>query len=186
MTDPELFLKIGHYCWVDKPLEKYLKIVATEPFDYETGEENTPVFSQVASGAESGFKNIELLEPDNRPFHMYQVLWGVWDLEDIKYYIKIPTGVNVFGVDEDREIGFINASKSFANDPDALYQFYLITKWYPSVNCVNNSPVTITPKVRFCGMKYETEDVSDPQTLSQLKAGAPQRKIRFGFLKNTQ
>lgn len=185
MVEDSIFLKEGHYVWIDEPYNAFYAIIRREPFDYETGEESTAVFSTVSSGNESGFKNVSDLEPDNKPLHLYQVLWGVKDTEDIKYYMKIPTGQNRFGIDTDKEIGFLNADKSPFYDPNPLYQFYLIDEWYPSINCKNNSPVTITPKVWFKGMKYDIEKVTDTATLNALKSGAPHRKIIFGGIKNT-
>ena len=187
MTDSDsLYLKEGHIVWIDLPLTSYYRIIRREPFDYETGEEDTAIFSTVASGSESGFKNVSALEPDNKPLHLYQALWGVKDMGDIKYYVKIPAGQNRFGVDTDKEIGFINADKSPFFDPNPLYQFYLINEWYPSINCKNNSPVTITPKVWFRGMKYDIEKITDAGTIRQLDAGQmAHRRIFFGGVKNT-
>lgn len=183
----EDFLKVGHFIWAERPLNGFFQVVRAEGFDYETGEEDTAVFSTVSSGNESGFKNITLLEPDNEPLHLYEVLWGVKDVEDIKYYIKIPTGINRLGVDEDKEVGFINATKSPHYAPNPIYKFYLVDEWYPSVNCKNNSPVTITPKVWFRGMKYDLEKVEDTQTLNALRTGKiPYRRIIFGGIKPTR
>ena len=182
----EQYLKEGHIVWVDDPLNSYYKIIRREPLDYETGEEDTAVFSTVASGSESGFKNITALEPDSKPLHLFQVDWGVQDVGNIKYYVKIPTGQNRFGIDTDKEIGFINADKSPFYDPNPLYGFYLISEWYPSINCKNNSPVTITPKVWFRGMKYDIEKITDSTTIRLLDSGQmAHRRIFFGGVKNT-
>ena len=184
--DPNIFLKEGHIVWIDDPLQKFYRIVRREPFDYVTGEEDTAVFTTVAPGAESKFKSIEALEPDDKPLHLFQVLWGVQHTGDIKYYIKIPSGQNRFGVDTDKEIGFVNAEKSPYYDPNAQFQFYLISEWKPTVNCVNNSPVTITPKIWFTGMKYDIEPITDAATLAAIKAGRqPHRQIFFGGIKLT-
>lgn len=182
----ELYLKVGHIVWIDKPLEKYYRISRTEPFDYETGEEDTAVFSTVASGGESKFKPITLLEPDDKPLHFYQVLWGVMHTGNIKYKAKIPTGTNVFGVDQDKEIGYINAEKSPYYDPNPLYGFYLVSEWYPAINCINNSPVTITPKVWFRGTKYAIE-LLDKMQIQAVQAGKlPHRRIMMGGLSQQQ
>ena len=179
------YLKEGHLVWIDDPLNKFYTIVRREPFDYVTGEEDTAIFATVAPGAESGFKNIETLDPDKTPLHLFQVRMGFRDTGDIKYYIKIPSGQNRFGVDEDKEIGFLNAEKSPYYDPNPDFQFYLIDGWYPTINCVNGSPCTIMPKVWFRGMKYDIE-LADEATIAAIKAGKiPHRKIFFGGVKNT-
>jgi hypothetical protein len=186
MSELDLYMKQGHIAWIDEPLKGFYDIVRREPFDFTTGEESTAIFTTVASGSSSGFQPIDELEPDNKPLHLYQVLWGVADCGEIKYYIKIPTGQNRFGIDEDKEIGFINAEKSPYFAPNPLYQFYLINEWYPSVNCVNNSPVTITPKVWFRGMKYDISPVVNATIRSALEAGKhAHRRIYFGGVKNT-
>lgn len=181
------YLKEGHIVWIDAPLKRWFRIVRREPFDFVTGEEDTAIFTTVASGADSGYKNIEQLEPDNDPQHLYQVRWGVRDTGDIKYYMKIPTGVNRFGIDDDKEIGFINADKSPFYDPNPDFEFYLIYQWYPSINCSNDSPVTITPKVWFRGMKYDIEEITDSNLTAALNADKiPHRRIHFGGVKPTR
>jgi len=177
----EDYLRIGDVVRIGEPLSKFYQIPAREPFDYETGEEDSTVFSAVASGADSGFKNIELLEPDNSPLHLLQVLMGFRDTGNIKYYVKIPTGQNRFGVDNDKEVGFLNAEKSPYYAPNPLFQFYLISEWYPSIKCVNNSPVTITPKVYFRGMKYDLDLLADQVAA----ANRPHRNIIFGGVRAT-
>jgi len=184
--DRNIFLKEGHIVWIDEPLKKFYRIVRCEPFDYVTGEEDTAVFTTVASGSESGFKNISALEPDDKPLHLFQVLFGVQHTGDIKYFVKLPAGQNRFGIDTDKEIGFVNAEKSPYYDPNAQFQFYLISEWYPSVNCVNGSPVTITPKIWFTGMKYDIEPITDAATIAAINAGKiPHRQIFFGGIKLT-
>lgn len=181
----DLYLKEGHIVWVDKPLAKFYQIQRKEPFDFVTGEEDTAIFSTVAPGAESGFKNISLLEPDDKPLHMLQALWGVEHLYPIKYYAKIPAGTNVFGIDDDKEIGFIDASKSPYYNPNPLFMFYLVTKWFPSFNCVNNGAVTIRPKIWFRGMKYDIAD-APADLVALVRAGKlPHRRIYFGGVART-
>lgn len=179
MNEEEIYLKEGYSIYIDEPYNGYYRIVRREPFDFVTGEENTAIFSTVASGAESGFRNIDTIEPDNDPLHLYQVVWGVADVGDIKYYLKIPTGQNRLGVDDDKEIGFINGDKSPHYEPNPNYAFFLVHDWVPSINCVNGSAVTITPKIWFRGMKY------DIQKINEQTAGPIVRKIVFGGIKNT-
>jgi len=126
-------------------IQRFLQSNTARTFDFVTGEESPAIFSTVASGAESGFKNIDTIEPDNDPLHLYQVIWGVQDTGDIKYYYKLPTGQNRAGVDEDKK-SLLNADKSPFYAPNPLFQFWLIHDWYPAINCVNGSPVTITRK----------------------------------------
>jgi hypothetical protein len=180
MSENDGYLKEGWIVYIDDPLLSYYKIVRREPFDYETGEEDAALFSTVAFGAESGFVSIEVLEPDKDPQHLFQVRWGVQHTL-AKYYIKIPSGQNRFGIDDDKEIGFVNADKSPFYDPNPQFEFWLINGWVPAVNCRNNGPTTIRPKIWFKGYKYDIEKVADQRGAS---VGA-YRKIVFGGLKNT-
>ena len=184
----EIWLKRGYFVEIvypGSPEDNYWKITATEPFEYETGTEETAVFSAVASGSESGYKNVPLLEPDDVPPHLFQVLWGVKDCK-VKYYIKIPTGTNRIGTDEDKDIGFITADRSPYYEPNPLYQFWLLHAWYPSINAVNESPVTITPKIWFRGMKYDIEKVTDEELLKGLKEGRiPCTRIVLGGIRTS-
>ena len=121
----ETFLKEGYTIYVADPLSQFYKIVRREPFQYVTGQETPVVFSTVASGQSSGFLNIPVLEPDADPLHLYQVLMGVADLSPIQYYMKIPAGQNIYGLDLAKEIGFIDATESPYYRMNPLYQFWL-------------------------------------------------------------
>jgi hypothetical protein len=168
-------LKVGYYVELiaeGKKSEGHFKVTGKEPFKYTTGDEATAVFSTVADAGESGFKNIELLEPSSKPRHLFQVLWGVKD--GCTYYIKIATGTDRLGVDEDRDIGYIDNEMSPYYDPDPLYKFWLIENWYPSINAKNSTGGTVTPKVWFKGMKYDIEKVPEGAVLTKLKAEPPQ------------
>ena len=184
--DEEQFLKIGHIIYIQDPIEKFFAIAGREPFDFETGEEDTLLYSEVASGAESGFIEIENLEPDENPLHLFEVLWGVNHTNNVKYYIKYPSGVSRLGTDDDKDIGFINSDKSPGVDPDPSYKFYTYPDHYPSINCENHSAVIITPKIYFKGMKYQIDEIKDTVTLQKLTSGAiPFRRIVLGGLRTS-
>lgn len=182
----EVQLKKGYYVLIDysgAPPDNYHEIIAAEALEFETGEEETAIFSDYAAGAESGYKNIELLEPDDVPPHLYYVLWGVKDTL-MKYYMKLPTGTNRFGVDEDKDVGFITAERSPYFAPNPRYGFWLLHAWYPSVNVKNESPITRRPKIWFTGTKYDIKKVTDPELLEALKTGkVPSSKITLGGIK---
>lgn len=182
--DESLYLREGFVVWIDDPLSEFHRIVRREPFDYETGEEDTAIFSTYAPGASTGFKTIAALEPDDKPPHLYQVYWGVADGN--KYYIKIPAGQNRFGIDTDKEIGYVDCKKSPYYDKNPAFMFWLINEWYPSVSVTNISAMTITPKIWFEGMKYDIEPIVDDATIQAIRSGRiPHRRIFFGGVKNT-
>lgn len=175
------FLKEGFYVYVNV-LNNYYKIVSREPFHYVTGDEATPIFSSVAVGSESGWKNIDILEPDDRPKHLFQIRFGV--KYGFKYYFKIPTGTARFGVDEDKNIGYIDNDISPYDEPNEDFEFWLVRDYYPSVNALNNALVPLTPKIYFRGMKYDIEEVTDIDILNKLRQGIiPCRYVTVGGIK---
>lgn len=183
------FLKEGYYVRIDEgSIPVFYKVVAREPFQYDTGEEATAHFSAVATAGESGWINITTLEPDDRPRRLYQVRLGVAYSDrnlGMSYFFKIPTGNNRFGVDVDKDIGFIDGLLSPFDAPTELFEFWLIHDYYPSINAKNNCSISLTPKVRFVGMKYDIPKVQElieqgvetVDTLAKLRDGRIPYKI---------
>jgi hypothetical protein len=189
MARPE-DLREGYYVRVLTPaLEgRFFRVGKSEPFTYETGTSDVAEFTEVESGSESGFKNIDVLEPDDSPRHLFWVEWGVKD--GAKYYIKIPTGTDRLGTDEDKDVGFVTNEKSPYYAPDPRYGFWLVHDYYPAVNAVNVTPFSLTPKVWFEGVKWDLEDVVEPDVLEKLRnfqrgvsPGIPFTEITIGGIK---
>ena len=154
-------LKEGFYIKID---ETFYKAVAREPFQYDTGTETTAHFSAVASGSTSGWTNITTLEPDDNPRRLYQIRMGVAYSDAVtgmKYQFKIPTGNDRFGLDVDKAIGFIDGNLSPFDAPTELFEFWLLHDYYPSINVTNNLSISLTPKLRFIGMKYDIPKVQE-------------------------
>lgn len=185
LIDESQFLKIGFFIHIGKPLNTFYQITAREPFDYETGEETTAYFSAVSAGGESGFKNIELLEPDKTPLHLLQAYMGVTDTL-MKVYVKIDTGTNRWGVDDDKDVGFVDGKRSPPFDMNPQFVLWLINDFFPAINVKNVSPVSLTPKIFFTGMKYDITEVKDPTLLGELNTGKrPCRRIVIGGLQTS-
>jgi len=159
-------LKSGHYVRISV-FEGFHRLGKEEPFDYETGTSDTAEFSTVASGASSGYKNIAVLEPDDVPPHLFWALWGVKD--GCKYKVKVPTGTDRLGVDEDKDVGFVTNEKSPYFDPNPDLGFWFVNNWYPAVEAMNPTPVTLTPKVWFRGRKWDIIPVTDPNVVEKLR-----------------
>lgn len=184
MDDP---LKEDYYISIQLPEYggRFFRVVAKEPFTYETGTSTTAEFSSVAAGSESGYKNIDVLEPDERPRKLFYVKWGVAD--SCQYYLKVPTGTDRLGTDEDKDVGFITVEKSPYFDMNPAYAFWLVHDYYPAINAKNVTADTVTPKVWFEGMKYELEEVTDPDIIEKLRnyekrvsPSIPFKKITIG------
>lgn len=144
---------------------KFYKVTEKEPIYYETGRTDTAEFSAVTSGSNSGYKNITVLEPDTD--HLYGITFGIRD--GCRYYVKVPTGRDRLGLDEDMDVGFVIAEMSPWIDPDPAYGMWLVEDMYPAIDAYNDSPLSVTPKVHFGGSKYTYERVTDTMVLSRLE-----------------
>lgn len=184
MSEEEIFLRENYFVYIDL-LKKFYKIVNREPLDFETGRETTTIFTAVASGGNSGDKSISVLEPDASPLHLFQLLWGVKDV-DMRYYMKVPTGTSRLGTDDEKSVGFVNAIRSPHYAPNPQFMFWLISDYYPAFDVYNDSPVSLTPYIRFTGMKYDIEEVTDATILDALKkAKLPCRRITIAGVETT-
>jgi len=168
MARPE-DIREGFYVRVLTPaLENtFFRVGKTEPFAYETGTSDTAEFAAVTSGSESGFKNIAVLEPDESPMHLFWVLWGV--KSGGYYQVKIPTGTDRLGTDEDKDVARITNEKAPYFGPDPMFGFWLVSDYYPAINMVNTTAVSLTPKVWFYGTKWDLEKVKDAGILEKLR-----------------
>lgn len=155
-------LKEGYYVQITG---HYFQIVAKEPLRYITSG-STAEFSAVTTGSESGFQNIDNLEPDEG--RMYQCFFGIAD--GCKYYFKIPTGTDRWGIDKDKDIGFIDnrISPHFAPNPN--FEVFLVENIYPSINAKNDTGVTVTPKLYVEGFKYDLRIITKEE-LDAIKEG---------------
>jgi hypothetical protein len=175
------YLKEGYIALIPelKGISEYWRITAREPFVYRTNEGQTSEFdATVASGSTSGWKNIVNLEPDDNPRRLYQVRVGVKN--GMAYYFKIPTGTNRFGVDEDKDVGYLDNINAHYAAMNELFEFFIIKNFYPSINATNNSSVTQTPKVYFTGMKYDIEPVKDVNEIQKAKNEKKYRYVCIG------
>ncbi len=164
--------------------EKFFKIGRSEPLQYDTGTEATAIFSAVATGSTSGYKNVTELEPDDFPKHLFWVVPGIED--GMKYFFKLPTGTARFGTDVTKSIGFLTNLISPHYAPNPEFGFYLIEDYYPSIEASNVTLVANTPKVYFTGEKYDLEEIKDSTIQQKLKTGGtPVKYITLGGI-NTQ
>lgn len=129
----------------------------------------TDAFAAVATGAESGFKDHDKLEPREDPPELYFVRWGIQDGCD--YHLKLPSGTERLGVYQKKDIGKITALDSDHLTPAEDYGFWMIHGDFPSYNAKNKTGYTITPCVYFEGEKYNIEKISDPTLLQELREG---------------
>ncbi len=178
----EEFLKRGFYVELIKTSGEppiVYEVQAVEPFKYRTGDGTTAEFSMYAPQTSTGYKNISNLEPSEIPPRLYQVRWGI--ATPGKYHIKVPTGTNRMGTDQEKEVGYLTMKENpwFAPDPD--YEFWLLHDYYPSVEYSNVCAYTMTPGIIFYGMKYDIKKVTDSTILAGIKAHTtPAKRIAIG------
>lgn len=144
----------------------FYRLGAPEPFLYITGDGPNVEFTSVSAGSESGFKNIDNVDPNERPKRLQFTMWGVRD--GCQYFIKIPTGTNRLGTDKDLDVGYITCLISPYFAPDEQFGFWLIHDFYPAVNAKNVTAAAVTPKVWFKGIKYDIEEIPVGDLLTKL------------------
>jgi hypothetical protein len=178
-------LKAGFFVFIQNPLNKWYKVLNPEPFNYRTGDGTTAEYATVAAGANSGFVNIENLEPDKSPPHLFYVVPGVEDTE-VRYFIKIPAGTNRLGTDVIQDAGFIDAFRSPYFNPNPQYAFWIVADFFPAIQANNNSNVTRTPRIWFEGYKYDIQELdpkkeADAALIGRLSTGQiPSARVHIG------
>ncbi|MBA7699922.1 hypothetical protein ES703_108628 [subsurface metagenome] len=136
---------------------KFYRILRKERLIYISNEgDKTDEFVAVATGAESGFRDIEALEPETN--QLYQLRVGTRD--GLKYHVKL-TGKDRYGPALDIDMAYFTNQDSFWTDPSENYEFFLVKDMFPSYNAVNATGSTITPKLYFRGWQYDYEEAKE-------------------------
>ncbi|MBA7553928.1 hypothetical protein ES705_46532 [subsurface metagenome] len=156
-------LKVGYLVtfvgsWAESKgyIGKFFRILRKERLIYITNEGDTTEFTAVATAAESGFKDIEALEPDKN--QLYQLRPGTKD--GIKYHAKM-TGKERYGPRLDTDMAYFTNQDSFWITPSEEFEFFLIQDMFPSYNAKNATGATITPKIYFKGWQYDYEEAKE-------------------------
>lgn len=135
---------------------KFYRILRKERLVYITGEGDKTEFTAVATGAESGWKDIEALHPPTN--QLYQLRVGARDA--CKYHARL-TGKERHGPALDIDMAYFTNQDSLWTNPSENYEFFLVHEMYPSYNAVNATGYTITPKLHFRGWKYDWEQATE-------------------------
>lgn len=135
-------------------------------------------FAATASGARSGCKDHDKLEPRESPAELYQVRLGVEDGMD--YYAKIPSGTERYGVYEKKAIGKITALTSSRLAMNEDYEFWLQHGLFPSFEADNVTPYSMTPNIYFEGRKYNVRKVTETEKSALQEGRLPYRVIVLG------
>lgn len=137
-------------------LDKFFRILRKERLIYITGEGDKTEFTAVATGAESGWKDIEALQPATN--ELYQLRPGVKD--GCKYHEKL-TGKERHGPALDVDMAYFCNQDSLWADPSEEFEFFLVHEMYPSYNAVNATGSTVTPKIWFKGWRWDIEQATE-------------------------
>ncbi len=143
-------MRVGQIFHLSSDPEFYYVVTSRERFNLD--DPDNEEFVAVAAAANSGWIDLVNLDPKENPAHLYQVHLGFENGGD--YYIKFPTGTNIHGVNEAKNVAYLTALRSPAIFPNDDYEYWLLHSDYPAINMVNNMAYEITPKVYASGYKY--------------------------------
>ena len=144
------------------------EISSREKFNWHTGQAPTAEFAAtVAAGADSGFVDLDRLDPRQNPPELMQLRLGFED--GFTYFVKYPSGTNIHGVNKDKDVAFLNAERSQAIMPNEDYEYWAINGNYPSVLAQNNFGYTDTPMVFAEGWRYVYR-IASAEKLAAVKA----------------
>lgn len=147
---------VGSWAESKALVDKFYRILRKERLIYITGEGDTTEFVAVATGAESGWKDIEAIEPNTK--ELYVLRPGVKDA--CKYHVKL-TGKERMGPVLDTDMAYFTNHDSLWTDPSEDFEFVLVHDMFPNYNAENDTGYTITPKIWFKGMKYDIEQAPE-------------------------
>lgn len=150
-------IRVGEILRLSISPEILYVIRAREKFNTDSPEK-TVAFSAVAAAANSGFIDLDDLDPRETPPELVQIRLGFEDGFD--YYIKYPSGTNIHGVNLDKDVGFINSERSPALAPNDDYEYFATHGWWPTVNAKNHTAYSDTPKVYAEGWRYTLRKAS--------------------------
>jgi len=173
-------LRNGELIRLSTNLEGIYAVQLKETFNTDSPE-RTVAFEAVVAAGSSGWTDLDDLDPREHPPELLQIHLGFED--GFNYYVKYPSGSNIHGVNRDKDVGFLNSERSPALMPNDNYEYWALHDWYPSVNAVNPTAYTDTPKVYASGYKYTIRPAT-PAEAAAVKAG--RRYCRFVQLGGVQ
>ena len=147
---------VGNWAESKALFGKYYRILRKEPLIYITNEGDTTEFATVATGADSGFKDIEKLEPETH--QLYQLRPGVKD--GCRYFPRL-TGKDRYGPALDIDMAYFTNQDSFYTAPTEDYEFFLVKDMFPSYKATNDTGSTITPQIFFRCWQYDYEQATE-------------------------
>ncbi len=145
-------LKVGDVFIYSKEPNVLYEVSGREKFNWHTGQAPTAEFGAVANNANSGWVDLDRLDPRQTPPELVQLRLGFED--GFAYFIKYPSGTSIHGVNKDKDIGFLDAERSPKLLPNEDYEYWAMNGCYPSVNAQNLTGYADTPMVFVEGYRY--------------------------------
>lgn len=140
----------------------YMEIVASDPLLIEKA------LDTVAAGASTEFVEINELNPPED--ELIQVDKTILMKGNVKLLVKQPAGVNRFGSSRSAETGFLN------DKFDTLeLSLFILNNLTLNIKATNDTPVSITPVLKFLGHRYRFRKLKDAEVAEALRT----RQIRF-------
>jgi len=121
--------------------------------------------SAISSDSTATYSEVTNLNPPHG--QLYQV-YKIWVDGNVLLYLKQPAATNRWGTQRSPEGGFLNDRTSGVKGGMYVNLFFTIDN-PPSVQLVNQQPVSITPKIWYIGWRYTIEELaSKPDNFTEI------------------
>lgn len=170
-------LRNGELLRLSTDLEGIWAVYLKEKFNTDSPE-RTQLFAAVAAAANSGWIDLDDLDPRDNPKELLQIRMGFED--GLHYYVKYPSGTNIHGVNRSKDVAYLDSMKSPRLMPNDDYEYWALHDWYPSVNAVNPTAYADTPKVFAEGWRYTLRKATVPEARAVQTGGRYCRFIQLG------
>jgi len=151
------YLRNGDLIRISDDPSQVFAVMLKEKFNTDAAN-RTQAYAAVAAAANSGWIDLDNLDPRDKPKELLQIRLGFED--GLDYYVKYPSGTNMHGINRDKDIGMLNAQLSPRLLPNDDYEYWAINGWYPSINAKNETAYADTPRVYAEGMRYSLRAAS--------------------------
>ncbi len=137
---------------------KYYKITNRDTIFYLSEED------AIDADSTASYSEVTNLNPPHG--QIYQI-YKVFIDGNIKLFLKQPAATNRWGTQRSPAGGLLNDRLSGLKGGMYLNLYFTIDN-PPSVQLVNEQPVSITPKIWYIGWRYAIEEVSKPAQFTQV------------------
>lgn len=145
-----------------------IKIGGTKKYYVVTNRDNMFYLDEadaVAANTTDTYSELTNLNPPHG--QLYQV-YKIWIDGNVYLYLKQPAATNRWGTQRSPEGGFINDRISGVKGGMYVNLFFTIDN-PPSIQLVNQQPISITPKIWYIGWRYAIEALpSKPNTFTEI------------------